>query len=88
MNSPKNREQFASANANAKLARGGRPRRTDFDPRQIGDLRGLPKPLPWRQIARRFGIGVGTARRAYGRLLQPPVTRGTGACQNSTAEAL
>ena len=68
--------------------RGGRPRRTDFDPRQIRDLRGLPKPLPWREIARRFGIGVGTARRAYGRLLQRPLTSGPEACQNSTEEAI
>jgi len=74
--------------SDARKHRGGRPRRTDFDPRQIRELRGLPKPLPWRQIALRFGIGVGTARRAYGKSLERPATNGPEACQNSTVEAL
>lgn len=67
---------------------GGRRRRADFATRQIRDLEGLPKSLSWHQIACQFGIGIGTARRACGRLLQGLVTSASEARQNPVAEAL
>ena len=65
---------------------GGRPRRDDFDPREVKRLR--DQAVPWRQIARRVNVWVGTARRAYKEFVENTPADSLAACQNSGGPVL
>ena len=63
------------ARARAEGKHLGRPRAV-FHRDQVAELRA--QGLSWREIADKFGVGVGTVRRAFEPLGEPPA-----ACQNS-----
>jgi hypothetical protein len=71
---------------NAEKHAGGRPRRDDFDPQEVKRLR--DQAVPWRQIAARLRVGVGTARRSCKELAEDPSADSLTACQNSGGPVL